>query len=968
MKIRGDLIDNNSIIKIGLVGLLISVLAFFLVRNIEIEKDRAQFERVAEQELASLRNTIAITLDNLLALGAFMDTSPRMSRVEFNQLVTPLIQRNPAIQAIEWVPKVLKYERGNYETFAHYGGLPEFHFTERDPRGLLIQAGERAEYFPVYYIEPLKGNEAALGFDLASDETRNSALILAAKKADLTTTSRITLVQEVSDKYGFLVFRPVYSRTLQSKAIEKNNLLGYVLGVFRIQDLVDNARTVSKTKMRDGLRLAVLDLDAKPGEHLLYPKGATIDAVNDLPSGFRVEHQLLVGDRTWAIVVFQSDATNIYPQSWLTLVAGLLITTLILGYLQQVHLSRLAVAEKLAAEKSDLSKSKFMAMVSHEIRTPMNAITGLTYLCLQTTLNSQQLDYVSKINAASASLLGIINDILDFSKIEAGMLDFEKVNFDLAELVADVITVVGQQIGVRNIVFSTAISEEIPKILIGDPLRLGQIITNLMANAAKFTEQGEILLSASLVHQTKEQIRIQFSVRDTGIGISAEQQVKLFQAFSQADESITRKYGGTGLGLKITKELVEMMGGSISVTSSPGKGSTFYFDVLLRVPKVIDKSSLSRQPVADPFGLPDFDSRSDITKNQILISYNNLLTNLKILLVEDNQVNQQIVVELVSKAGARVDVANNGKEALEMLGNKARYDIVLMDIQMPLMDGLEATRRVREDLKFSDLPIIALTAHAMGEQQSACLDAGMNDFLTKPIDPDLLYETIAKWTNREISKAETTTIAPSEVYRLSVDGLDTEAGLKRVAGNHAVFVAVMRQFCEDQADGAQLVRQALANKNFAAAERIVHTILGASSNLGANELAAAAKNLEQNILTQAIDSRLLNTFEISLQTAIDRMRTYVYEFDLRANNDRPVESIGRDELNHKVSRLAALLKSADGLATDLFIEVAPHLEKLIDNLIMDKLQSQIKNYEYGEALTCLLYVCSTIGLDLEWEN
>ncbi|HTP34420.1 MAG TPA: response regulator, partial [Candidatus Acidoferrales bacterium] len=524
-------------------------------------------------------------------------------------------------------------------------------------------------------------------------------------------------------------------------------------------------------------------------------------------------------------------------------------------------------AAKVKAEEATAAKSMFLANMSHEIRTPMNAIIGMTHLALKTGLTAKQRDYLSKVKIAAGALLGIINDILDFSKIEAGKLDIENADFEFEDVLDNLSTVVGQKATDKNLEFLIAAQPDIPRHLVGDPLRLGQILINLVNNAVKFTEHGEVVVSAAVEETAAGRVRLKFSVRDTGIGMTPEQTARLFQAFSQADTSTTRKFGGTGLGLSISKRLVEMMGGEIWVESQPGVGSTFQFTAWFGigaarperkrfVPElagirvlVVDDNPQAREILSDAlrgFGLETGQASSgdeairalasadaknpyslvlmdwhmpgmDGLEATRIVKYGDRLKNIprvvmvtafgredvragaeqigidgyllkpvgasllydtlislfgtaeaeaaathvsreeaqaydasgvRILLVEDNEMNQQVATELLESAGAKVTVANHGGEAVKTLRegpDPPAFDVVLMDLQMPEMDGFTATRLLRADPRFKDLPIIAMTAHALVEERQRCLEAGMNDHVTKPIEPDALFAALKRW-------------------------------------------------------------------------------------------------------------------------------------------------------------------------------------------------------------------------------
>jgi two-component system sensor histidine kinase/response regulator len=678
--------------------------------------------------------------------------------------------------------------------------------------------------------------------------------------------------------------------------------------------------------------------------------------------------------REWTLV--RKDGTRF---------AGLLLTTTVkgadgvttgyLGIVQDISVRNTVEQEmrraRELAEEASRMKSDFLANMSHEIRTPMNGIIGMTHLVLNTEMTLRQRDYVKKIQLSGQHLLRIINDILDISKIEAGKLAIEHTDFELEATLASVVNLIGEKAADKGLELILDVASDVPVDVVGDSLRLGQVLINYTNNALKFTERGEIDIIVRVREASEDSVLLWFAVRDTGIGLSEEQQGRLFTAFTQGDTSTTRQYGGTGLGLAISRQLTEMMGGEVGVDSVPGEGSTFWFTarlginrkvkrVLLPEPDlrgrhvlVVDDNDNARQvmnemlssmsfavdvvtsgrdavaaveqadhdnhpyelvfmdwhmpamngidacrqiqslPLAEPphlllvtaYGREEvFHQAEDAGIHDVLVkplnasmlfdsamrvlhgsggdhsaaaeasssAFENLvpIAGARILLVEDNEMNQEVALQLLRHARFDVDLAENGSVALERL-QAHDYALVLMDMQMPVMDGIKATRELRRIPGLAALPVVAMTANVQPADRQRCLDSGMNDFLPKPIEPELLWQTLLKWIPALHAPAPMPTVAmssaavpPAPTFDLGVVGIDSGPALRRMLGSSELYFATLRKFCKLQENISEAMHAALDADDWETAQRQAHTLKGGAATIGANALADRAAVLE----------------------------------------------------------------------------------------------------------------------------
>ena len=479
---------------------------------------------------------------------------------------------------------------------------------------------------------------------------------------------------------------------------------------------------------------------------------------------------------------------------------------------------------KVEAAAAAAAKRVYIDNVSHEVRTPLAAIIGLSQLCLNTKPTDKQRDYLTKTEQAAQDLHRVFNDILDFSRMEVDGLRLESGPFQLRSLLAHVDAMMRPVARAKGLELQIERGETLPATLIGDPSRLEQVIVNLVGNAIKFTLRGSVCVAALVQAQDAGRVTLEFRISDTGIGLQPQQIGKIFQAHNQADYSTTRQFGGIGLGLAISKRLVERMGGSIWVTSTPGIGSTFYFTAQYTRAEATPPPAATAQPAIVPAGVRP------------------RLRSARILVVEDNRFNQQIVTEFLEAAGAQVTIADNGARALQCLGSEPHFDAVLMDVQMPVMDGLETTRRIRSNPALREIPVIALTANTLAADRLACRTAGMNDFEAKPVDPERLLATIARWLpNRQADSGRHRIPAAAP---LASAGVDRSALARLVNFDEAKIKRFALKFVENSRATLIEMQNASRQSDLIALGRLAHRLKSSAATVGAEAFSRACQELE----------------------------------------------------------------------------------------------------------------------------
>ena len=684
-------------------------------------------DKLTAKEVKNIENSIYRELNNstsqLHNLASFLQNTTDLDRDKFSSFVNSLMDGQDHIHAMSWNPLIYQKDKKQMER-----DLSDIYGKPISIRGEPIEEDDPIVY--VKLISPEASNMKAVGFNVFSNPDRKQTLILAEASFQPKATPIINLVQADEDVSAYLMFFPVFEKGSQIS----RQLRGYATGVFLVEGVLKNTLNSSEQNIFNYELF-------EGGSNLAFSSNTNSKQLILAESDMVQSLSFMLAGQTWYLNLVPDKGYLIKEQtrSYLLLfILEVVIVTFIMLFVLIVNSRQAELNQRITdktkslhealgeAESANKAKSRFLANMSHEIRTPLNAVVGFSQLANKTNNLDEMKGFVGKIKLSSEMLLNIVNDILDFSKIESGKLEISNQPFDLHVVLNRIDFLFESASSEKSIAWS--MKDDVPQNIhfLGDQVRIEQILINLCGNALKFTSEGSVHVHAQILSRDDSKAHLSISVKDTGIGIETQIQAHLFNVFTQADDSTTRNFGGSGLGLAIAKELSHLMGGDISIKSELGEGAEFIFECYL--PILASKTDVKETTT-------EKDTVSGVTRS---------LSDLKVLVAEDNKINQLLIKNILSQVGIEAIIAENGKQALHAVQLK-QFDVVLMDCQMPVLDGYEATKQIRQLPQFSDLPVVALTADADTESRERALEIGFSDYLTKPVNIDLLLETLKKY-------------------------------------------------------------------------------------------------------------------------------------------------------------------------------------------------------------------------------
>lgn len=701
------------------IFLIISISLFYKFKSNELEKFENEFNVKSSKMQSALKEAFNNHVNIMMSIKFFYESSSFISREEFYNYTRMYINSSLGVQSIQWVPFVKKDKRSEFETEMSRYYRDSLFIKVKEANDFIVSPVKEF-YYPISYVEPYEGNSIVLGYDIYSDISRQGLLDDARENNAISSSNVIKLIQDYNRRPGVVFSVPIFKEG-------RGEFLGFVSGVFKIKEILTHAlRDLSVDEIDYLIYLNNEDLS---DSELYLSSFKSLDEIRK-NSIFKNTYKFSIAGREWSFNTYFSIKNLMkkkYWSLWALLTVALMfsgifgiILLIITGQNELVQIEVKQKTKDFEAKNKELIelnermetvssyKSEFLANMSHEIRTPLNGIIGMLHLLEDDNLTSDQKSNLDTIKVASESLTTIINDILDFSKIEAGKLNLEFINFDLKTLVEIIVKLHQKEASKKGVEFKLEFSENFPPYIRSDKTRISQVLNNLLSNAVKFTERGMIKINIRAEEFDNQETLIYFSVKDSGIGIDKEKIDSLFKPFSQGDTSTTRKYGGTGLGLVISKKLAQMLGGDITVVSEIGRGSGFVFNIFTT--KVSFSSIESEEKI---------ESNHDFSKISVLVC-------------EDNKINQKVINSLLNKLGPKVQFAENGIMAIKIC-EKEKFDLIFMDLQMPQKDGFEASLGILEKGLNTTTPIVAMTANVFQADRQKCFEHGMKDFVEKPI-------------------------------------------------------------------------------------------------------------------------------------------------------------------------------------------------------------------------------------------